>query len=65
VGEYFAAQLGVEQRDGNTHSGEAKPDGHIIWRVRHQQADAIAAPKTLGDGPSGIPTAIRSKLAVA
>ena len=55
VREGLPGEVGVEQRDDPAHAGDTQPDGEIIGAVGHQQADHVAFPHALCEGPTGVP----------
>src|SRR5580658_8442186 len=64
VGEHLTAQLSIQQGNADTSPGEPQPQGHVMGTVRHQQSDRIAAPEALGNGPAGVPAAVRRHLTI-
>ena len=47
-------QIGIDERDDTANLGDAKPNGHVFWPVRHQQTDRITFDEALLKRPSRI-----------
>ena len=48
-------QIGIEQGYDTTDAGDAKPECHVVWLVRHEETDGVAAGETQVERPAGIP----------